>query len=125
MYITDKRHENVFNLPNTPFYSYNFVKQFSSPPFTYLVFPFLKSGISYLHFKCYSDSQFPVHQPPNPYPSHSIRVFSFPSTPIYCPPTISYTGGQTLAEPRVSPSIGAQEGHPLLHMQLEQWISHV
>jgi len=36
-------------------------------------------GYFYLHFKCYSLSQFPVHKPPIPCPSPSIRVFPLPN----------------------------------------------
>jgi len=85
-----------------------------------------------------------------PFPSFpSINSLSCPPSPFFyegfpCfptqPPTSSclpaltflYMGGgaegalrqgcPALAESRVSPPIGAQKGHPLLHMQLEPWI---
>jgi len=77
-----------------------------------------------LNFKCYSLSQFPRHKPPIPSPSpSSIRELPSPSTPLLTPLTFPYTGGPTLAGPRASPSTGAQQGHPLLQMQLEPWVS--
>jgi len=47
---------------------------------------FIKLGISYLHFNCYSFSQFPGQHPPN-LPSPSIWVFPSPSSPHYCAPS--------------------------------------
>jgi len=76
-----------------------------------------------LRFKCYSLFWFPRRKPL----SHSLPFFykSIPlpiHTTLTCPPTLPYTGDSTLAGPRASPSIGAQQGHPLLHMQLEPWV---
>jgi len=38
------------------------------------------------------------------------------------PDILLHWGGPALAGPRGSPPIGAQQGHPLLHMQLEPWV---
>jgi len=38
------------------------------------LFIFINLGISYLHFNCYSLSQFPSQHPPSPSPSPSIGV---------------------------------------------------
>jgi len=46
-----------------------------------------------------------------------------PPTPSCFPSlTFPYTGDPPLTGPRASPPIGAQQGHPLLHMQLEPWV---
>jgi len=68
---------------------------------------FIKLGISYLHFKCYSFSQFPFHQPLNPSPSRSKWVSPPRPTPITALSNIPYTGGSTLVVPRASPSTAA------------------
>jgi hypothetical protein len=52
-----------------------------------------------------------------------MRVFPHQST-YFCLPAFSiplYWGHQALTGPRASSPIDAQEGHPLLHMQLEPW----
>jgi len=85
---------------------------------------FILLDIFYLHVKCYSLSRFPGHNPPIPSPSpSSIRVFPSPSTLFSHPPYSPALGVPALAGPRASPSNGAQQGHPLLHMQLEPWVS--
>jgi len=66
-------------------------------------FHFLLDIFLYLHIKCYSLSQFPVHKPPSP-PPYSCPPIHPVTTP---PPTFSCTGGPALAGPRVSPSTGA------------------
>jgi len=81
--------------------------------------------VFYLHFKCYSLSWFPIYKPPNPSSSpSSIRVFPFRTTPLPAsPPWHSPTlGDPVLDRIRASLPIGAQQGHPLLHMQLESWV---
>lgn len=49
-----------------------------------------------------------------------------PIHPLYSPPHSDIhllgEGGQALAGPRASPPIGAQQGHLLLHIQLEPWV---
>jgi len=69
-----------------------------------LIFFFIYLSISYLHFDCYSLSQFPgQHPPPLLYwcfPPHPPPITAFP-------PTITFTGGSVLAGPRASPSTGA------------------
>jgi len=47
---------------------------------------FINLSISYLHFDCYSHSQFLGQHPPNPSPSPSIALFPSPSSPHYHPP---------------------------------------
>jgi len=57
-------------------------------------------------------------------PPPLLWVFPLPIHPFLLPlPQSPTLWGPTLARPRVSPSIGAQQGHPLLHMQLEPWVS--
>jgi len=58
-------------------------------------------------------------------PLKSICPLSHPPPlPPPCPDTPLHWvgGGPTLAGPRASSPIGAQEGHLLLHMQLEPWV---
>jgi len=61
--------------------------------------------IFYLHFKCYPLSS---TQPPTP--------------PLLSALRFTYTG-EVQAGLTVSPPFGAQQGHPLLHMQPEPWVS--
>jgi len=70
---------------------------------------FINMSISYLHFNCYSPSQFHGQHPPNPSPSPYVWVFPSPSSPHYLPPpsTIMFTGGSVLAGSRASPSTDA------------------
>jgi len=42
-----------------------------------------------------------------------------PASSLYSPILV----GPALGGPRASPPIGTQQGHPLLHMQLEPWVS--
>jgi len=79
-------------------------------------------GYFYLHLKYYSLPRFPCHKPPisSPCP-FSIRVFPIPNH-LLSPLIFPYTGVPALAGPRASPSFGAQQGHPLLHMNLESWV---
>jgi len=88
-------------------------------------FFYLFIGFFNLHIKCYPLSQFPVHKSPisswSPFfyegfllPSHLHLSTSLPDIPIHwgegCP---------ALAGLR---AFHAQQGHPLLHMQLESWV---
>jgi len=86
--------------------------QSSEQYFSFLLiyfFPFFKKlGISYLHLTYYSLYRFPVHQPTNPSPSPSRKLFPSPSTPLTALSTIPYTGGPSLEGPRASPSTGVQ-----------------
>jgi hypothetical protein len=71
----------------------------------------------YLHFKCYPLSWFPLQNPPShPPPSVSMRVIPHPSTHSYLP-TGAFTG------PMASSPIDTQQGHLLLYMQLEPWVT--
>lgn len=59
-----------------------------------------------------------------PLPSASTSVF--PHSPIHsCLPTFHTPtpGHRAFIGPRVSPLIDAQQGHSLLHMWLEPWVS--
>jgi hypothetical protein len=81
----------------------------------------------YLHMKCYPLSQFPpawnsLSYHPSicfyeivPPPTHPPT----PTSPPWHSPTLGY---QAFTETRSSPSIDAQEGHPLLLMWLEPWV---
>jgi hypothetical protein len=83
-----------------------------------------------LHLKCYPTSQLPLHKSPIPYsPSPA-----FPLPPLGCSPThipspapplqhLPMLRHQTSTGPRASPPIAVRQGHPLLHMYLESWIS--
>jgi hypothetical protein len=55
----------------------------------------------------------------------SMRVFYYPSCPTYPPwhsPTLRH---RAFTGPRASSPIDAQQGHPLLQMQLKPWSLHV
>jgi hypothetical protein len=71
-------------------------------------------------------SPFPVSPQEIPYPIPSPCFYEgvSPSThPLYLPPSNSPTvGHQAFTIPRASPPIDAQQGHPLLHIQLESWV---
>jgi len=61
----------------------------------------------------------------HPLPPFLMRVFPQPSTHPFLPPRpdIPLTlGDQALAVSRASAPTGAQQGHPLLHMQQEPWV---
>lgn len=64
---------------------------------------------------------FPASQnnPPILFPSPSIKVFPSPTIPLPPPRHSPILGDPALAGPRTSLSTGAQQVHPLLHMQLE------
>jgi hypothetical protein len=71
----------------------------------------------YLHFKCYLLSWFPLWKPPittAPPPADQATHSCFPVL------AFPYTGA--LTRPRASSPIDVQQGHPLLHMQLEPWV---
>jgi len=80
----------------------------------------------YLHFKCYPLSWFPLHKSSIPSPSpffyegvHTPIYLQLPTSPLWHLPML---GSSALAGPRASPPTGSQQGHPLLHMQLEPWV---
>jgi len=64
--------------------------------FFYIFLFFINLSISYIHFECYSLSQFPGKHPPNPSPSHSLWVFPLPILPPLLP------------SPQQSSSLGVQ-----------------
>jgi len=74
----------------------------------YPLFGFLsRNPLSHPPSPCFSEGVFPKHQPtPASLPWHS--------------PTMEH---QTFTGLRASPSIDAQQGHPLIHMQLEPWFT--
>jgi hypothetical protein len=86
--------------------------------FDIFVFIFIRHCL-YLHFKCYPLSWFPLQKPlshpPTPTPAHQpihscFYVLAFPST-----------GACSLLT--TSPPFVVQHSHPLLHKQLEPWVS--
>jgi len=95
-----------------------------SPSFFFFLFFFFCRILKiYLHFKCYPLSCFPSINPL----SHPLSPFFYeglsppihpplPASPPWHPPIL---GSRALTGPRASPPIGSQQGHPLLHMQLE------
>jgi hypothetical protein len=82
----------------------------------FLFWIFLIGYFIYLHFKC-PLSRFP---PKSPYPipplPASMRVCPSHLTALTFPYTGAFTGS------KASPPIDAQQGHPLLHLQLEPWV---
>jgi hypothetical protein len=88
------------------FYLFIFIRYFTYL-FIYLItFPSLPSQSPYLFFLL----------------SASMRVLPHPPTPT-SPPWHSPTlGHPEFTRPRASPPIDVQQGHPLLHMQLEPWV---
>ena len=70
---------------------------------------------------------FPVFLLENPYvilpPPVFTRMLSHhPPTPNYLHCHCPTLGPRDFIEPRASPPIDAQQGHPLLHMRLEPWV---
>jgi hypothetical protein len=70
----------------------------------------------------HSETPYPI-----PHPPVSMRVFTHPPThppthSLYLHPGIPLLGYQAFTEPRASPPIDDQQGHPLLYMQLEPWV---
>jgi hypothetical protein len=65
-----------------------------------------------------------LQKPPSPLPlPASMRVFPhLPTHSTFLPSYSPYTGHQAFTRPRASSPIGARQGHPLLHMQLEPWV---
>jgi hypothetical protein len=71
----------------------------------------------YLYFKCYPLSWFPLRKPPisSPHPPNPPTSASL----SWHSPTL---GHRAFSGPRTFPPIDVQQGHPLLHMQLEPWV---
>jgi len=90
----------------------------------FICFVFIEFSLDFLnlHFKFYPLSQFPVHNRhhiPSPFFCEGVLPSICPPFPA-SPPWHSLTlGNPALAWPRVSSPIGAQQGYPLLHTQLE------
>jgi hypothetical protein len=74
----------------------------------------------YLHFKCYLLSWFLLQPPPPPLPL--LPLFTNLSTLASLTWHSSTLGDPAFSEPRSSPPIDVQQGHPLLHIQLEPWV---
>jgi hypothetical protein len=81
----------------------------------------------YLHFQCYPLFQFPPLETPSIIP---LLLLLWDSSPTYppthsCLPTLEfpYTGNRAFSGSRASPPIDDWQGHPLLHMQLDPWVS--
>ena len=83
----------------------------------------------HLHFKCYPLSRFPLPETPELIlpPPASVEgappPCTHPLTPTFLPwhsPTLQH---RAFTGPRASPPIDAQQGHSLLHMRMEQWVS--
>jgi hypothetical protein len=75
----------------------------------------------YLDFKCYLLSWFPPKNPLFPPPPRSL--LTNPPTPASWPWHSPILEHRTFPGPRASPPIDDWIGHPLLHMQLEPWVS--
>jgi hypothetical protein len=90
---------------------------------TFFLLFFFIGYFLYLHFKCYTLSQFPTLLE-TPYhilcPPASMRVFLHPPTHSHFPTCISLHWGiyQGFIRPRTFPSIDAWQGCPLLCLQL-------
>ena len=66
-------------------------------------------------------SPFLISPPKTPIPS-SLPLLTNPPTPASLPSHSPTLGHGAFTGPRASPPINVQQGHPLLHMQLEPWI---
>jgi hypothetical protein len=77
----------------------------------------------YLYFKCYPLSWFPLWKPPItsllPLLLWGCSPPSIPISPPWHSPTL---GHWVFTGLRASPPTDDQQGHPLLHMQLEPWV---
>ena len=64
-------------------------------------------------------SPFLVSAPKTSYPIH---LLTHPPTPSFLSWHSSTMGHQAFSEPKASPPIDVQQGHPMLHMQLKSWV---
>ena len=67
----------------------------------------------------------PLKHPPLPHPSPptSMRVITYPHTHTHLNTlAFSYIRGLSLHRNKASQAFDAQQGHPVLHMQLEPWV---
>jgi hypothetical protein len=79
-----------------------------------------------LHFKCYPLSQSPHPRNPLYHPPSPAAMRVFPQVPTHsCLPTLTfpYIAALSLHRTSASPTIYAQQRNPLLHMNLETWVS--
>ena len=63
---------------------------------------------------------------PYPLPTYPVSVRVFPYPPMHsCFPSLAFpiTGYQAFTGPRTSPPIDVPQGHPLLHIQMEPWVT--
>ena len=65
---------------------------------------------------------FPSRNPHPIPPPASMRVLTHPPTPASLPLHCPALGHRAFTGPRASLPIDAEQGHPLLHMQLEPWV---
>jgi hypothetical protein len=82
-------------------------------------FSFFIRYFLYLHLKFYPLLSFPFQPPSIPSPLPLLTNPPTPTSLSWHSPTL---GHQVFSRPRSSPLIGDQQGHPLLHMQLEPWV---
>ena len=72
----------------------------------------------YLHFKCYPLSWFPLQKSAIPFPLPLLSNTPTPTSWPWHSPTLGYKA-RAYTGPRAFPPIDEQQGHPLLHIQLE------
>jgi hypothetical protein len=88
----------------------------------FFLFSFFIRYFLHLCFKCYPVSWFP-HPHPRKLPiSSPLPLLTNPLTPTFLSWHFPTLGHQAFTGPRASSSIDVQQGHPLLHMQLEPWV---
>ena len=88
-------------------------------------FPFKLDIFLYLQFKCYPLSRSPTPKLPIPSPLPLLLWGcspTHPPTPTSLPWHSPTLGHGVFTGPRASPLIDVWQGHPLLHMWLEQWV---
>ena len=78
--------------------------------FFFFILNFFIRYFLYLHFKCYPLSWFPLPL---------LTNLPTPASWSWHSPTL---GHGAFTGPRSSPPIDVQQGHPLLHIQMEQWV---
>jgi hypothetical protein len=87
---------------------------------------FLVGYFIYLHFKMLSP--FPISPSQTSYPTHYPLLLwgcspSHPPTLTTPPCHLPTLGHRAFRGPRASPPIDDRQGHPLIHMQLEPWVT--
>ena len=92
----------------------------------FFLISFLIVCFTYLHFKCYPLSRSPLRKPHIP---SSLPLILWgcsptrPTTPAFLPWHYPTLGHGAFPGPRASLPTDVWQGHPLLHMWLEPWIS--